>query len=89
LDRQTHGHDSNPPVPQQSTEKRFEELKGKYGPVLEFIDRRGIDLRALRVQDEKLFIQVAAPARDIEAIWDEIRRIDHALSDVHLDSQPG
>ena len=45
---------------------RLEELKQKYNSALQTIQREGVRLSHLHVQDNKLFIQGAAPSEQIK-----------------------
>jgi LysM repeat protein len=65
---------------------RFEELKNKYQGALETIKREGVRLSHLHVQDNKLFIQGAAPSQDIKNdVWNQIKAVDPSYSDLTCD----
>jgi hypothetical protein len=65
---------------------RLSELKNKYQPVLTAISQSGVRLDHLHVQDNKLFMQGAAPNQDIKnAIWNKIKEIDPGSSDLTCD----
>jgi nucleoid-associated protein YgaU len=65
---------------------RFDELKLKYQSVLNLIPQKGVRLAHLHVQDNKLFIQGAAPSQDIKnAIWNQIKLVDAAYGDLTCD----
>jgi LysM repeat protein len=65
---------------------RLEELKAKYRPVLDLIKQRGVVLSHLHVQDNKLFMQGAAPSQDIKnEIWNQIKAIDPHYEDLTAD----
>lgn len=65
---------------------RLSELKNKYQPVLTAISQSGVRLDHLHVQDNKLFMQGAAPNTDIKnAIWNKIKEIDPAYTDLTCD----
>ncbi len=65
---------------------RLEELKNKYHSALETVQREGVQLTHLHVQDNKLFIQGAAPSEDIKNdIWNQIKAADSSYSDVSCD----
>jgi nucleoid-associated protein YgaU len=56
---------------------RFEQLKGKYAPVLGKIQQLGIKLENLHLQDGKLFVKGHAKTHgDSNLVWDEIKRVD-------------
>ena len=62
------------------------ELKDKYASVLQLIKARGVVLSHLHVQDNKLFMQGAAPTAAIKnQIWDEIKAVDPSYSDLTAD----
>src|SRR5882724_7329812 len=62
---------------------RLEELKNKYHFALETIKQKGVILTHLHVQDNKLFIQGAAPSEQIKNdVWNQIKAADPSYSDV-------
>jgi len=66
--------------------ERLDELKQKYQSVLNFIPTKGVVLSHLHVQDDKLFIQGAAPSDDIKnAVWNEIKAVDANYEDLTCD----
>jgi len=65
---------------------RLEELKAKYQPVLDLIKRSGVVLSHVHVQDNKLFIQGAAPSQDIKnEVWNQIKAVDPHYQDLTAD----
>jgi nucleoid-associated protein YgaU len=65
---------------------RLEELKTKYRSALDTIQREGVRLSHLHVQDNKLFIQGAAPSQDIKNdVWNQIKAADSSYSDLVCD----
>jgi nucleoid-associated protein YgaU len=65
---------------------RLEELKNKYQAALATIQQKGVVLAHLHVQDNKLFIQGAAPSENIKnEVWNQIKAADASLSDVTCD----
>ncbi len=65
---------------------RLEELKNKYASVLQTIQQKGVRLTHLHVQDNKLFIQGAAPSEQIKnEVWNQIKAVDPGYSDVTCD----
>ena len=65
---------------------RLEELKGKYNSVLDVIRQQNVQLSHLHVQDNKLFVQGAAPSQDAKnAVWNQIKAIDPNYSDLTCD----
>jgi nucleoid-associated protein YgaU len=65
---------------------RLEELKNKYKGALDTIQREGVRLTHLHVQDNKLFIQGAAPSQDIKNdVWNQIKAVDPSYSDLTCD----
>ena len=58
-------------------EARFNELKGKYSSVLTAIDKEGVQLWNLHVQDNKLYIRGTAPTEaGLNAVWDKIKEVN-------------
>ncbi len=65
---------------------RLEELKGKYQAALQTIQQEGVRLAHLHIQDNKLFIQGAAPSEESKnAVWNQIKAADATYSDVTCD----
>ncbi|MGI8961567.1 MAG: LysM peptidoglycan-binding domain-containing protein [Bryobacteraceae bacterium] len=65
---------------------RLEQLKSKYNSVLDFIKQNGVHLAHLHVQDNKLFIQGAAPSEQIKnEVWNRIKAVDSSYSDLTCD----
>ncbi len=65
---------------------RLEELKNKYQSALNTIKQKGVVLSHLHVQDNKLFIQGAAPSQDIKNdVWNQIKAADSSYSDLTCD----
>jgi nucleoid-associated protein YgaU len=65
---------------------RLEELKNKYRSALEIIQQKGIRLTHLHVQDNKLFIQGAAPSEEAKNhVWNQIKAADPSYADVTAD----
>jgi len=65
---------------------RLEELKNKYRAALNTIQQKGVRLSHLHVQDNKLFIQGAAPSEDIKnEVWNQIKAADSSYSDLTCD----
>src|SRR5579862_380970 len=66
--------------------ERLDELKMKYQAVLNLIPARGVVLSHLHVQDDKLYMQGAAPSQDIKnEIWNQIKAVDSSYSDLTCD----
>jgi nucleoid-associated protein YgaU len=64
----------------------LEELKGKYSSVLDVIRQQNVSLSHVHVQDNKLFIQGAAPSEDAKnAVWNQIKAVDPKYSDLTCD----
>ena len=65
---------------------RLEELKGKYKAALDTIHSEGVRLTHLHVQDNKLFIQGAAPSQDVKNdVWNQIKAADSSFADLTCD----
>jgi LysM repeat protein len=65
---------------------QLEQLKNKYNSVLEFIKQNGVHLTHLHVQDNRLFIQGAAPSEQIKnQVWSKIKAVDPTYSDLTCD----
>lgn len=65
---------------------RLEELKNKYQAALATIQQKGVKLTHLHVQDNKLFIQGAAPSEQVkDEVWNQIKAADASYSDLTCD----
>lgn len=65
---------------------RMEELKKKYQAALTTIQQKGVRLTHLHVQDNKLFIQGAAPSEEAKnEVWNQIKAVDPSYSDLTCD----
>ena len=65
---------------------RLEELKSKYSAALQTIQQEGVRLTHLHVQDNKLFIQGAAPSENVKNdVWNKIKAVDSSYSDLTCD----
>jgi nucleoid-associated protein YgaU len=64
----------------------LETLKEKYSSVLELIKKQNVRLDHLHVQDDKLFMQGAAPSEEIKnKVWNQIKAVDAGFSDLTCD----
>lgn len=65
---------------------RLQELKNKYQSVLSTIEQKGVRLTHVHVQDNKLFIQGAAPSEEVKnEVWNQIKSVDASYSDLTCD----
>jgi nucleoid-associated protein YgaU len=65
---------------------RLEELKNKYASVLDTIKQKGVRLSHLHVQNNKLFMQGAAPSEAAKNdVWNQIKAVDSSYSDLTAD----
>src|SRR3954447_7588710 len=65
---------------------RLEELKSKYASVLDTIKQKGVSLTHLHVQNNKLFMQGAAPSEAAKNdVWNQIKAVDSSYSDLTCD----
>ncbi|HWB86109.1 MAG TPA: LysM peptidoglycan-binding domain-containing protein [Bryobacteraceae bacterium] len=61
----------------------LEQLKKKYASVLQLIQQRNVRLDHLHIQDNKLFMQGAAPNEQIKnEVWNAIKAVDPGYSDL-------
>lgn len=64
----------------------LETLKNKYRSVLDLAKQHGASLSHVHIQNDKLFIQGAAPNEDVKnAIWNQIKSVDSGYSDLSAD----
>jgi nucleoid-associated protein YgaU len=65
---------------------RFEELKNKYKSALDAVRQNGVVLSHVNMQDNKLFIQGAAPSEEAKnAVWNQIKSVDSTYNDLICD----
>jgi nucleoid-associated protein YgaU len=64
----------------------LDELKAKYQSVLDLIPKKNVRLDHLHVQDDKLFMQGAAPSEVVKNdIWNAIKEVDAGFGDLTCD----
>ena len=64
----------------------LELLKKKYGPVIEYGQKRGVSWKNIHVENEKLLIRGAAPADFVKnEVWLKIKDIDPLYEDLTAD----
>ncbi len=74
------------PSEQRNHMERIDELKAKYQAALDSIMQHSVVLSHLHVQDNKLFIQGAAPSEEIKnEVWNQIKTADRSYSDLTCD----
>ena len=65
---------------------QLDDLKNKYKAALDTIQSEGVRLTHLHVQDNKLFMQGAAPSEQIKNdVWNQIKAIDPTYRDLTCD----
>src|ERR1700722_5142374 len=65
---------------------RLEELKTKYASALALVQQLGVRLTHFHVQDNKLYLQGAAPSEAVKnAVWNKIKEINPAYDDITAD----
>ncbi len=63
----------------------LEQLKMKYGSVLNAINQSGVRLAHVHIQDDKLYIEGACGSEAIKnKIWDQAKLVDPSYSDLTL-----
>lgn len=68
------------------TDNRLEQLKQKYISALRVLERLGIRLQKLRLQDDKLFLHAEAPSQEAKnKFWDQVKLVDPNYSDLIAD----
>ncbi|MGD8896590.1 MAG: LysM peptidoglycan-binding domain-containing protein [Acidobacteriota bacterium] len=64
----------------------FEQLKAKYQSVIDLAKSRGVSLKNVHIENEKLLIRGDAPNQAIKnEVWDEIKRLDAKHADIAAD----
>lgn len=65
---------------------RFDQLKLKYQSVLNLVHQKGVRLAHVHLENDKLFIQGAAPSQEVKNdIWNQIKLVDSAYADITCD----
>ena len=61
----------------------LEQLKAKYQPVIDLAKARGVHLKNVHVENDKLLIKGDAPSQAIKnEVWDKIKIVDAAYADL-------
>ena len=64
----------------------LEQLKAKYQSVIDLAKSRGVSLKNVHVENEKLLIRGGAPNQAIKnEVWDQVKRVDPAYADLTMD----
>ncbi len=64
----------------------LEEYKSKYSNALNVITQKGVQLSHMHIQDNKFFLQGAAPSEQAKNdVWNAIKAVDPSYSDVTCD----
>jgi uncharacterized protein (UPF0276 family) len=64
----------------------FEDLKAKYQPVIDLAKARGVHLKNVHLEKDKLLIRGDAPSQAIKnEVWDKIKVVDAAHADLAAD----
>jgi nucleoid-associated protein YgaU len=64
----------------------LDELKKKYAPALEKIEKLGLSLKNLHIQDNKLYIKAVAPSEASKnEVWTAIKAVDRTYGDLMAD----
>ena len=63
----------------------LEQLKTKYGSVLNSINQLGVRLTHVHIQDNKLYVEGACGSEAIKnKLWDQVKLVDPTFSDLTL-----
>jgi LysM repeat protein len=64
----------------------LEELKKKYQSVIDFAKERGVNLKNVHIENDKLLIRGDAPNAAIKnEVWDQIKKVDAKFPDLTAD----
>ena len=64
----------------------LEQLKAKYQAVIDLAKERGVQLKNVHLENDKLLIRGAAPSQAIKyELWDKIKAIDAKAADLSAD----
>lgn len=64
----------------------FDQLKAKYQSVIDLAKARGVSLKNVNLEGDKLLIRGAAPNQDIKnEVWEQIKKVDAGYADLTAD----
>ncbi len=64
----------------------FDQLKAKYQSVIDYAKSRGVSLKNVNLEGEKLLIRGEAPNQAIKnEVWDQIKKVDAKYADLNAD----
>jgi len=64
----------------------YDQLKAKYQPVIDFAKARGVSLKNVNLENDKLLIRGNAPNQGIKnEVWDKIKSVDAKYADLVAD----
>jgi nucleoid-associated protein YgaU len=64
----------------------FEQLKAKYQSVIDLSKARGVSLKHVHIENDKLLIKGDAPNQAIKnEVWEEIKKVDAKYADLAAD----
>jgi nucleoid-associated protein YgaU len=64
----------------------FEQLKAKYQPVIDLAKARGVSLKNVHLENDKLLIRGDAPNQAIKnEVWEKIKAVDAKYGDLSAD----
>jgi hypothetical protein len=75
-----------PHVNQEAIMPVLEDLKAKYQPVIDLAKTRGVHLKNVHIENNKLLIRGDAPNQAIKnEVWDKIKSVDSKFADLTAD----
>jgi LysM repeat protein len=64
----------------------FDQLKAKYQSVIDLAKARGVSLKNVNLEGDKLLIRGAAPNQEIKnEVWEQIKKVDAGYADLTAD----
>jgi nucleoid-associated protein YgaU len=61
-------------------------LRGKYDPVIKFMQQSGVRVQKSELKDGKFYLKGEAPSDDLKnKIWDHIKKVDASFGDLIAD----
>lgn len=68
------------------TDQRFEQLKVKFAPAIQFLESSDVSVQALNIQDDRLLVRAVVPSPELrDQLIERFRRLDPSLDEVHAD----
>lgn len=73
-----------------NTDDRFDQLKSRFQPAIDYLERQGASIQTMNIQDDRLLVRAVAESEDArDRITEQFRKLDPSLDEVHVDIRIG